>query len=111
MLKVSAIDVGSNAMRMVVGELNESWQVNAIENIRLPVRLGRDVFRKGYLEEKTIQETEEAFLRFKHVAESFDVHHLRNVNRILLLISFVTIVNSLLLLMMIISNPCPKKIV
>jgi exopolyphosphatase / guanosine-5'-triphosphate,3'-diphosphate pyrophosphatase len=79
MLKVSAIDVGSNAMRMVVGEVNESWQVNAIENIRLPVRLGRDVFSKGYLEEKTIQETEEAFLRFKHVAESFDVHHLRAV--------------------------------
>lgn len=79
MLKVSAIDVGSNGMRMVVGEINESWQVNAIENLRLPVRLGQDVFRKGYLEEKTIQETEEAFLRFKHVAESFDVHHLRAV--------------------------------
>ena len=33
MLKISAIDVGSNAMRMVVGEVDESWHVNTVENI------------------------------------------------------------------------------
>lgn len=79
MLKISAIDVGSNAMRMVVGEIDESWRVNTIENIRLPVRLGEDVFGMGTLEEKTIQRTEEAFLHFKHVADSFDVHRMRAV--------------------------------
>jgi len=79
MLKISAIDVGSNAMRMVVGEVDESWRVNTIENIRLPVRLGEDVFSKGHLEEKTIQRTEEAFLRFKHVADGFNVHRMRAV--------------------------------
>ncbi|MGZ9222321.1 MAG: Ppx/GppA phosphatase family protein, partial [Anaerolineales bacterium] len=79
MLNISAIDVGSNAMRMVIGEVDENWRVNTIENIRLPVRLGEDVFSKGHLEEKTIQQTEEAFLRFKHVAESYNVHHLRAV--------------------------------
>jgi exopolyphosphatase / guanosine-5'-triphosphate,3'-diphosphate pyrophosphatase len=79
MVNISAIDVGSNAMRMVVGEVDEAWQVRSIENIRLPVRLGQDVFRKGYLEEKTIQQTEEVFLRFKQMAESFNVHQLRAV--------------------------------
>ena len=79
MLNISAIDVGSNAMRMVIGEVDEAWRVKTIENIRLPVRLGQDVFSKGYLEEKTIQQTEEAFLRFKHVAESFNIQHLRAV--------------------------------
>jgi len=79
MLNISAIDVGSNAMRMVIGEVDESWQVRTIENIRLPVRLGQDVFSKGYLEEKTIQQTEEAFLRFKQMAERFHIHHLRAV--------------------------------
>lgn len=79
MLNIAAIDVGSNAMRMVIGEVDESWQVNTIENIRLPVRLGQDVFSKGVLEEKTIQQTEEAFLRFQHMAESFNVHRLRAV--------------------------------
>jgi exopolyphosphatase/guanosine-5'-triphosphate,3'-diphosphate pyrophosphatase len=79
MLKIAAIDVGSNAIRMVVGEVDESWQVNALENIRLPVRLGQDVFGRGRLEEKTIQQAEEAFLRFKHVAESHGVQRLRAI--------------------------------
>jgi exopolyphosphatase/pppGpp-phosphohydrolase len=50
MVNISAIDVGSNALRMVVGEVDEAWRVNIIENTRLPVRLGQDVFSKGYLE-------------------------------------------------------------
>jgi exopolyphosphatase/guanosine-5'-triphosphate,3'-diphosphate pyrophosphatase len=79
MLNIAAIDVGSNAMRMIVGEVDDAWQVKSVENIRLPVRLGQDVFSKGHLEEKTIQQTEEAFLHFKHMAESFGIHHLRAV--------------------------------
>ena len=79
MVNISAIDIGSNAMRMVIGEVDESWQVRAIENIRLPVRLGQDVFDRGYLEEKTIQQTEEVFLRFKQMAEHFNVRQLRAV--------------------------------
>ena len=79
MVNISAIDVGSNAMRMVVGEVDETWQVRPIENIRLPVRLGQDVFDRGYLEEKTIQQTEEVFLRFRQMAENFKVHQLRAV--------------------------------
>src|ERR1041385_1249120 len=79
MFKIATIDVGSNAMRMVVGAGDEAWQVSVIENVRLPVRLGQDVFTKGVLEEETIRQTEEAFLRFKHLAESFDIRHLRAV--------------------------------
>lgn len=79
MVNISAIDVGSNAMRMVVGEVDETWRVTTIQNTRLPVRLGQDVFSKGYVEEKTIQQTEEAFLRFKHISESFSIQHLRAV--------------------------------
>jgi exopolyphosphatase/guanosine-5'-triphosphate,3'-diphosphate pyrophosphatase len=79
MVNISAIDVGSNAMRMVIAEVDESWQVRTIENIRLPVRLGHDVFDQGYLAEKTLQQTDEAFLRFKRMAENFNVHQLRAV--------------------------------
>src|SRR5688500_11923838 len=79
MLKISAIAVGSNAMRMVVGGVDGAWRVNAIEVVRLPVRLRQDVFSEGYREEKTIRQTEEAFLRLKQEAESFDTHHLRAV--------------------------------
>ncbi len=79
MVNIAAIDVGSNAMRMVVGEVDDAGQVRSVENIRLPVRLGQDVFSEGYLKEKTVRQTEEAFLRFKYMAESFNVQHLRAV--------------------------------
>ena len=79
MSKIAAIDVGSNAMRMVVGEVDETWRVHVLENIRLPVRLGQDVFSKGYLEQEIIQQTEEAFLRFKHVADNYGVMRMRAI--------------------------------
>lgn len=79
MLKIAAIDAGSNALRMVVGEVDDSWQVSTIENIRLPVRLGQDVFRRGRFDRTTIRQAEEAFLRFKRVSENYDVHRLRAV--------------------------------
>jgi exopolyphosphatase/guanosine-5'-triphosphate,3'-diphosphate pyrophosphatase len=79
MSKIAAIDVGSNAMRMVVSEVDESWRMRVLENIRLPVRLGQDVFSEGYLEKSTIQQTEDAFLRFKHMAENYNVQKMRAV--------------------------------
>ncbi len=71
MLKVAAIDVGSNAIRMTVGEVDDSWKVNAIENIRLPVRLGQDVFTSGMLDETSMEQTLDAFRRFQCVAKDF----------------------------------------
>ena len=79
MLKVAAIDVGSNAIRMTVGEVDDSWKVKAIENLRIPVRLGEDVFTRGILKETTMQRTVDAFRRFQHVVEDFGVYRLRAV--------------------------------
>ncbi len=79
MQKIAAIDAGSNAMRMVVGNVNEVWQVEPIENIRLPVRLGRDVFTTGMLAEKTMQQAADAFVHFRRVAQEFGVNHIRAV--------------------------------
>jgi exopolyphosphatase/guanosine-5'-triphosphate,3'-diphosphate pyrophosphatase len=76
---IAAIDAGSNAIRMVVGQVDDDGDVEPLENIRLPVRLGQDVFSQGRLEETTIRQTEEAFLRFKHVAASYGVQKLRAV--------------------------------
>jgi exopolyphosphatase/guanosine-5'-triphosphate,3'-diphosphate pyrophosphatase len=79
MPKVAAIDVGSNAIRMVVGEVDDSWKVKAIENIRIPVRLGQSVFTTGVLDEMSMQHTVDAFRRFQRVAKDFNVQHLRAV--------------------------------
>jgi exopolyphosphatase/pppGpp-phosphohydrolase len=40
MLNISAIDVGSNAMRMVIGEVDENWRVNTIG---LTISIGRNI--------------------------------------------------------------------
>ncbi len=79
MQKIAAIDAGSNAMRMVVGNINEAWEVEPIENIRLPVRLGQDVFTTGVLEEKTMQQAVDAFLHFRRVANDFGVVQTRAI--------------------------------
>ena len=79
MLTIAAIDAGSNAIRMVVGQMDDKWGVKPIENIRLPVRLGQDVFSKGHLEETTIHQAEEAFIQFKHVADNYNTQMLRAV--------------------------------
>ena len=79
MQKIAAIDAGSNAMRMVVGNIDEAWEVEPIENIRLPVRLGQDVFATGMLEERTIQQAVDAFLHFRRVADDFGVVQTRAI--------------------------------
>ena len=79
MQKIAAIDAGSNAIRMIVGNVNEAWQVEPIENIRLPVRLGQDVFASGSLREKTIQQATEAFLHFQRVAQDLGVEKTRAI--------------------------------
>jgi exopolyphosphatase/guanosine-5'-triphosphate,3'-diphosphate pyrophosphatase len=79
MQKIAAIDAGSNAIRMIVGNVNEAWQVEPIENIRLPVRLGQDVFGSGSFREKTIQQATDAFLHFQRVAQDLGAEKVRAI--------------------------------
>jgi len=79
MQKIAAIDAGSNAMRMLVGNINEAGEPEPVENIRLPVRLGQDVFASGVIQEKTIQQAVDAFLHFRRVADRFGVARIRAI--------------------------------
>lgn len=79
MQKIAAIDIGSNAIRMVVGQVTDLREVELVENIRLPVRLGQDVFTSGKLQEATIQQALEAFKHFRRVADDFEVTKIRAI--------------------------------
>ena len=57
MQRIAAIDTGSNAIRLVVADLDENGQVQPIDNLRIPVRLGRDAFKDGILQEGTMPAT------------------------------------------------------
>lgn len=77
MHKIAAIDTGSNALRMIVGEVSEDGRVRPVENIRMPVRLGQDAFTTGHLREETIQQGVEAFKHFRRVADDYTVTRIR----------------------------------
>jgi exopolyphosphatase/guanosine-5'-triphosphate,3'-diphosphate pyrophosphatase len=79
MTNLAAIDVGSNAIRMLVSRLDSDGKLDTLENIRLPVRLGQDAFTSRLLSEQTMQMAVDAFIRFRQVADLFDVRQARAV--------------------------------
>ena len=61
MQTISASDAGSNAVRMAVGRVSlDQNKMEVIENVRIPVRLGQDVFSKGYIGELSMRAALEA---------------------------------------------------
>ncbi len=79
MQNIAAIDVGSNAMRMVVGRIVYDGKVETVENLRLPVRLGQDAFTTGIVSEETAQQAVDAFARFRMIADNHKVEKIRAV--------------------------------
>ena len=61
----AAIDVGSNAMRIVLAAVDADRTIEILEVIREPVRLGEDVFTSGMIGDATIDTAVGAFGRFR----------------------------------------------
>lgn len=79
MQTLAAIDVGSNAMRLIVGRVGYDEKLETLENLRLPVRLGQDAFSQKQIREETAQLALDAFVRFRKVADDYDVKKIRAV--------------------------------
>jgi len=77
--RIAAIDVGSNGIRMVIGEIQKDSGLKAIYSQREAVRLGRDVFRDGYIRESTARKALRAFLKFKKVLTEYGIKNYRAV--------------------------------
>ena len=52
---VAAIDIGSSALRLDIGEVGAQGDVKLLESLRQGVRLGKDVFTKGRVEQETLR--------------------------------------------------------
>lgn len=52
---VAAIDIGSSAVRLDVAEVGAQGEVKLLESLRHGVRLGKDVFAKGRVEQDTLR--------------------------------------------------------
>ncbi len=77
--RIASIDVGSNGIRMVICEIQKSSQLAPIFSIREGVRMGRDVFRDGYIREPTARKALRAFLKFRKIMKRFKVKNYRAV--------------------------------
>ncbi len=80
MESLAAIDVGSNAIRLVIGGLDDHGDISVIKKVREPVRLGRDVFGPGCeISEKTRDKAIAAFVKFKNHLKENNVKHVKAV--------------------------------
>lgn len=66
-MRIAAIDVGSNALKMTVAETDLGEVVDEIIRRRAPVRLGTDVFTRGALQPETLDNAVAAFEEFRDI--------------------------------------------
>lgn len=78
--KYAAIDIGSNAARLLIGEIaSESGHVfvKKISYTRLPLRLGEEVFESGTISPKKEDDFQKTMQAFGLIADIFNVERLR----------------------------------
>jgi exopolyphosphatase / guanosine-5'-triphosphate,3'-diphosphate pyrophosphatase len=81
-MKFAAIDIGSNAIRLLIEEVVESEGQHHIEKVsltRVPVRLGEDVFTTGVISLRKINQLSRTMRAFWHLLDVHGVYFLRAV--------------------------------
>ena len=80
-MKLAAIDIGSNAARLLISEVTElekgNLQFNKLNLIRVPLRLGFDVFETGEISKQKINKVVETIKAYKHLLSIYDVKYLK----------------------------------
>lgn len=67
------MDVGSNALRLIIAEFKTPTRYKVIERVRMPVRLGTSVFRSNRIDPETMEAALEAFRAFRKTMEQHEV--------------------------------------
>jgi exopolyphosphatase / guanosine-5'-triphosphate,3'-diphosphate pyrophosphatase len=80
-LKLAAIDIGSNAARLLITEVEENEkgvpQFNKLNLVRVPLRLGFDVFETGDIPKTKINKVIETIKAYKHLLSIYEVEYLK----------------------------------
>ena len=80
-MKLAAIDIGSNAARLLITEVikdeKENVSFNKVTLVRVPLRLGFDVFETGEISPKKIGLFLETMKAFNHLLNAFEVNHFK----------------------------------
>lgn len=81
-MKFGAIDIGTNAARLLVGEVTKEGEHSFVKKIsytRIPLRLGEEVFEDGKISKKKAEQFVKTIQAFKLISEIFEVKELRAV--------------------------------
>jgi exopolyphosphatase/guanosine-5'-triphosphate,3'-diphosphate pyrophosphatase len=79
-MRYGAIDIGTNAARLLVGEVtteNGHSFVKKISYTRIPLRLGEEVFEDGKISSKKASHFSKTMKAFRLISEIFEVKELR----------------------------------
>ena len=79
-MKFAAIDIGTNATRLLIGEVDFEDPTAFIKKeayIRVPLRLGEEVFESGFISKEKAVDFSKSMRAFKLIAEIFQVKDLR----------------------------------
>ncbi len=80
-MKLAAIDIGSNAARLLITEATEDEKGKIIFQklnlIRIPLRLGFDVFETGNISNEKASKLIETIKAYRHLLNIYDIKHLK----------------------------------
>lgn len=80
-MKLAAIDIGSNAARLLISEASPNSQgrmdFTKVNLIRVPLRLGLDVFTEGAISEKRADHLLKTIKAYKLLLEVYEVKYLK----------------------------------
>ena len=69
----AAIDIGSNAIRMIIGQLGPDGNIQVLENLHKTVLLGHDTFSSGRIGRKVMQNAIGILREFSNVLKAYKV--------------------------------------
>ncbi|MBW8362114.1 MAG: exopolyphosphatase [Kaistella sp.] len=80
-MRIAAIDIGSNAARLLINEVSEpeigKTEFTKLNLLRIPLRLGMDVFAKGRIGEEREQMVIDSMRVFSDLMKIYKVEHYR----------------------------------
>jgi len=76
---VAAVDVGANALRMVIAEVSADGRIDVLERLQRAVRLGQDTFRRGRLGGESMRAAVAVLRDYRKLLELYRAERVRAV--------------------------------
>ncbi len=76
---VAVIDIGSNSIRMVIGQVLPGGRLEVLERLWRAVRLGQDTFCDGRLRAETMRSAVSILRDYRHILNTYGVNRIRAV--------------------------------